>query len=128
MSSAGERRLRPTGAGGAGTRPARIRRTEILEIAPSICGRRPPIVSSAIRQRVVKTSHPTVRMIAETFVRSDALDIRLGGNMSCSRVLTLFSVGVVLVGCEAGRLPTEPTSLSQTTVQPGWPICQFSLG
>lgn len=67
-------------------------------------------------------------MIAETFVRSDALDIRLGGNMSCSRVLTLFSVGVVLVGCEAGRLPTEPTSLSQTTVQPGWPICQFSLG
>lgn len=39
--------------------------------------------------------------------------------MSCSRVLTLFSVGVVLVGCEAGRVPTEPTSLDQTALQVG---------
>jgi hypothetical protein len=39
--------------------------------------------------------------------------------MSCSRVLTLLSLGVMLVGCEAGRLPTEPTSAAQTTLQPG---------
>ena len=31
----------------------------------------------------------------------------------------MFSLGVVLVGCEAGRLPTEPTSAAQTTLQPG---------
>ena len=30
--------------------------------------------------------------------------------MSCSRVLTLLSLGVALVGCEAVRLSTEPTS------------------
>src|SRR5215211_1096547 len=35
--------------------------------------------------------------------------------MSCSRVLTLFSVSVVLAGCEAGRLPTGPTNSAQTT-------------
>lgn len=37
--------------------------------------------------------------------------------MSCSRVLTLFSLSVVLVGCHAGRLPTEPSSAAQTTRQ-----------
>ena len=39
--------------------------------------------------------------------------------MFCSRVLALFLLGVALVGCEAGRLPTEPTSVAQTTLQAG---------
>jgi hypothetical protein len=38
--------------------------------------------------------------------------------MSCLRVLTLFSLSVVLVGCESGRLPTQPTSAAQTTLRP----------
>ena len=77
----------------------------------------------SFRQRSVSVSsrhrHPTVQMIAEPACAPTALDSQLGGNMSCSRVLTLFSLGVVLVGGEAGRLPTEPTSAAQTTLQPG---------
>ena len=39
--------------------------------------------------------------------------------MSCSRVLALFSLSVVLVGCEAGRLPTEPANVAGATPGPG---------
>jgi hypothetical protein len=35
--------------------------------------------------------------------------------MSCSRVLTFLSLDVVLAGCEAVRLPTEPTSTAPVT-------------
>jgi hypothetical protein len=45
--------------------------------------------------------------------------------MSCSRVLALFSLGVVLVGCEAGRLPTEPTSAATVDSAVGSSIGQF---
>ena len=38
--------------------------------------------------------------------------------MSRSKVLTVFSLGVVLVGCETGRLPTEPTSAVEMTLRP----------
>jgi hypothetical protein len=38
--------------------------------------------------------------------------------MSCSRVLRLFSLSVMFVGCEAGRLPTEPTSAALITPRP----------
>ena len=39
--------------------------------------------------------------------------------MSCSKVLTLFSLSVVLVACQAGQLPTEPTSAAHMTLRPG---------
>ena len=39
--------------------------------------------------------------------------------MSCSQVLTLLSLGVALVGCEAVRLPTEPTSTAPVTSRAG---------
>ena len=38
--------------------------------------------------------------------------------MSCSRVLTLFLLGVVLIGCEVGRLATAPTSSAPMTLGP----------
>ena len=58
-------------------------------------------------------------MIAETFVRSDSDCAGLGGNMSCWRVVSLLSLSVGLVGCEAGRLPTEPTRVAQMTLAAG---------
>ena len=39
--------------------------------------------------------------------------------MLCSRALALLSLGVIVVGCEAGRLPTDPTMAAQTTMRPG---------
>ena len=48
--------------------------------------------------------------------------------MSCSRIFRLFSLGVVLVGCEAGRLPTEPTSAAGTTLGPGEAVTSGAAG
>ena len=39
--------------------------------------------------------------------------------MSCSRVVSLLSLGVALVGCEAGRLPTAPTRAAEMTPAAG---------
>jgi hypothetical protein len=41
--------------------------------------------------------------------------------MSCSRILTFLSLGVALVGCEAVRLPTEPTSIAPVSSRAGQP-------
>ena len=41
--------------------------------------------------------------------------------MCCSRVLTFLLLGVALVGCEAARLPTEPTSTAPVTSRAGQP-------
>ena len=39
--------------------------------------------------------------------------------MSCSRVLTYLLLGFAQAGCEAGRLPTEPTSTAHVSLLPG---------